>query len=58
MRENEKIKKGLKNLEKNEEKNMIKILSYVSKINKNIKESKIISRINEKFEIRIYRRRK
>lgn len=36
MRENEKIKKGLKNLEKNEEKNMI----------------------NEKFEIRIYRRRK
>ena len=42
IRENEKIKKGLKNLEKNEEKNMIKILSYVSKINKNIKESKIL----------------
>lgn len=42
IRENEKIKKGLKNFEKNEEKNMIKILSYISKINKSNKESKIL----------------
>ena len=33
----DKINKGIKNLEK-EEKNMIKILAYVSKINKNKKE--------------------
>ena len=36
----EKIEKGIKVLEK-EEKNMIKTLSYVSKINKNQKEMKI-----------------
>ena len=40
IRENERINKGLNVLEKNNEKNMIKILSYVSKINKNNKESK------------------
>ena len=34
---NEKIKKGINNLE-NEEKNIIKILSYISKMNKNKKE--------------------
>ena len=37
----EKIVKGLKSMEK-EEKNMIKILSYVSKINKNKKEMRIL----------------
>ena len=36
IRENERIMKGIKLLEK-EDKNMIKILSYVSKINKNKK---------------------
>ena len=40
---NEKINKGIKSLEKEEEKNMIKILSYLSKINKNKKEMEIIS---------------
>ena len=40
IRENERINKGLNVLEKNNEKNMIKILSYVSKINKNNKEAK------------------
>ena len=40
IRANEKIKKGLGILEKNNEKNMIKILSYISKINKNNKESR------------------
>ena len=40
---NEKISKGLKSLEKDEEKNIIKILSYLSKINKNKKEMEIIS---------------
>ena len=35
---NEKINKGIKNLEKEEEKNNIRILSYISKINKTKKE--------------------
>ena len=39
----EKIKKGMK-LMQNEEKNMIKILSYVSKINKNQKEMNILTK--------------
>ena len=39
---NEKINKGIKSLEKDEEKNMIKILSYLSKINKNKKEMEIL----------------
>ena len=39
----EKIKKGMK-LMQNEEKNMIKILSYVSKINKNQKEMDILTK--------------
>ena len=41
IRINEKINKGIKSLEK-EEKKMIKILSYLSKINKNQKEMDII----------------
>ena len=39
---NEKINKGIKMLEKEKEKNMIKNLSYISKINKNKKEMKTI----------------
>jgi len=35
----EKINKGIKSLEKEKEKNMIKILSYVSKINSNKNET-------------------
>ena len=38
----ERIYKGIKNLENENEKNMIKILSYVSKINKNDKEMNIL----------------
>jgi len=41
---NEKINKGIQSLKKNEEKNMIKILSYLSKINKNKKEMEILSK--------------
>ena len=39
---NEKIQEGIKNLEK-EEKNIIKDLTYISKINKNKKEMKRLS---------------
>ena len=39
IRTSEKINKGIKSLEKDEDKNMIKILSYVSKMNSNKKES-------------------
>ena len=42
IRENERIIKGIKSMEK-EDKKMIKILSYVSKINKNKKENIIIT---------------
>ena len=42
IRNNDKIKKGLKRFEKEEKKSMMKVLSYVSKINKNIKETKIL----------------
>jgi len=38
----EKIYKGIKNLENEKEKNMIKILSYISKINKNDKDMNIL----------------
>ena len=38
----ERINKGIKNLENENEKNMIKILSYVSKINKNDKETNML----------------
>ena len=52
---NEKINKGIKSLEKDEEKNMIKILSYLSKINKNKKEMENLSQelmrnVNISFE--------
>ena len=40
IKDNERIIKGIKSLEKKEDKNMIKNLSYVSKINKTIKENK------------------
>ena len=40
IRENEKLKKGLDIMEKKEEKNIVKILSYVSSINKKNKDSK------------------
>ena len=40
VKNSEKINKGIKNIEKEEEKNMIKLLSYISKINKNQKEMK------------------
>ena len=46
IRINEKINKGIKSLEK-EEKNILKTLSYISKINKNKKD---ISKVNEKFK--------
>ena len=39
----EKIKKGIKLLENDEDKNMIKTLSYISKINKNEKEMNILT---------------
>ena len=40
IKTNEKLDKGIKILEKEEDKNMVKILSYISKINKNKKEIK------------------
>ena len=42
IKNNERINKGIKSMEKKEDKNIIKNLSYVSKINKNIKENKIL----------------
>ena len=43
IKSSERINKGIKLIEKNEEKNIIKNLSYVSKINKNIKEIKVLN---------------
>jgi len=51
----EKINKGIKSLEKEEEKNMIKILSYVAKMNSNKKDSnsiliKLMENLDMKFQ--------
>jgi len=51
IRKNEKLNKGITILKKNEEKNIIKTLSYISNINKNEKEifsslGKLIKNIN------------
>ena len=43
IKTNEKLNKGIKNIEKDKEQNFIKILSYISKINKNKKEIKILN---------------
>ena len=54
---NEKINKDLNNLEK-EEKNMLKILSYVSKMSKYQKDSKmLLSELISNLKISFYRRR-
>ena len=42
IKQNERINKGLKSLEKENGKNIIKILSYISKMNKNKKETKVL----------------
>ena len=39
---NERINKGIKKIEKEEENNMMKNLSYISKMNKNQKDMKIL----------------
>ena len=51
----EKINKGIKSLEKDEEKNMIKVLSYVGKMNSNKKDSnsiliKLMENLDMKFQ--------
>ena len=55
LRIREKITKGIQSLEKEKEKNMIKILSYVSKINNNKKETndflaKLMKNLNLNFQ--------
>ena len=42
IKQNERINKGLKSLEKENEQNIIKILSYISKMNKNKKETQVL----------------
>ena len=51
----EKIEKGIKSLEKDEEKNMIKVLSYVAKMNSNKKDTnsvliKLMKNLDMKFQ--------